>query len=86
MREKADFELDKLIGGIIEKVDYSEWETPFVIMPKSDRSVRLCADFKVTVNNQLQDLRHPIRKIKNIFNRSHGASYFCTLDIYKTYI
>ena len=87
LREKVDTELDKLSAeGIIEKVDYSEWGTPLVIIPKSDGSVRLCADYKVTVNNQLHDSRHPIPKIEDIFNRLHGGSYFCTLDIYKAYL
>ena len=87
LKESVDKELDKLeADGIIEKVEHSEWGTPLVVVPKKDGNVRLCADYKVTVNKQLLDARHPIPRIEDIFNKLRDGSYFCTLDIYKAYL
>lgn len=36
--------------GIIEPVEVSDWAKPIVCVPKTDRSVRVCGDYKVSVN------------------------------------
>lgn len=55
MRSKVEAELDKLEkDGIISKVDFSDWASPIVPVLKKDGSVRICGDFKVTVNPVLQ--------------------------------
>ena len=36
--------------GASEKVSYGDWATSVVPVPKSDVSVHVCGDFKVTVN------------------------------------
>ena len=36
--------------GIIEKVEFSEWATPMVHIPKADQAARSCGDYAVTVN------------------------------------
>lgn len=80
-------ELDKLeCQDIIEKVDQSEWGTPIVVIPKPNGSIRICADYKQTVNKQLHDGRYPIPRIEDIFNNLRNGKYFCTLDIHKAYL
>ena len=45
-------ELDRLESmGVIEKVRYSEWAAPILPVVKPDNSVRVCGDYKVTVNS-----------------------------------
>ncbi|XP_054279059.1 uncharacterized protein K02A2.6-like [Macrosteles quadrilineatus] len=87
LREAVENELDKLEKeDIIEKVDQSEWGTRIVVIPKANGSVRICADYKVTVNQQLHDSRYPIPRIEDILNKMRNGNYFCTLDIYKAYL
>ena len=51
MRPQVDKELDRLVNtGILRKVEHSEWAMPIVPIPKKDGTVRLCGDFKVTMN------------------------------------
>ena len=48
-------ELNRLESmGVIEKVPYSEWAAPIVPVVKPDNSIRVCRDYKVTVNSVLE--------------------------------
>ena len=40
--------------GVIKKVATSEWAAPIVTPAKKDGSVRVCGDFQVTINSQLE--------------------------------
>ena len=40
--------------GVIEKVRYSEWAACIVPVVKPDNSIRVCGDYKVTVNSVLE--------------------------------
>jgi hypothetical protein len=54
LREKADKELELMEKtGVIERIEHSDWASPLVVVPKPNGKVRITADFKNTVNNQL---------------------------------
>jgi len=54
-------ELDRLESmGVIEKVRYSEWAATIVPVVKPDNSIRVCRDYKVTVNSVLEVDQHPL--------------------------
>ena len=51
LRAKIEQDLERLERtGTIEPVQYSEWATPIVPVMKSDDTVRVCGDYKLTVN------------------------------------
>ena len=51
LKEKIDVELDHLVKeGIYEPVEYSKWASPTVPVKKADITVRLCGDYKQTIN------------------------------------
>ena len=55
LREPIEQELDNLvIKEVLKKVEHSEWVPPIVPVVKSDGSVRLCGDYKVTCNPHLE--------------------------------
>ncbi|KAK9745984.1 hypothetical protein QE152_g6481 [Popillia japonica] len=55
MREKVEIELDNLVKlGVIKPVDYSPWATPIVPAIKKSGAIRICGDFKITLNPCLE--------------------------------
>ena len=51
LREKIEHDLERLEkAGTIEPVQYSEWATPVVPVMKHDGTVRVCGDYKLTLN------------------------------------
>ena len=51
LKEKIEKELEQLLKqGVIEKIHFSEWAVPIVPVMKTDGSVRICGDYKMTVN------------------------------------
>ncbi|KAJ8894331.1 hypothetical protein PR048_006953 [Dryococelus australis] len=70
LMKKVDTELDTLEAeGVLTKAETSDLGSPLVLIPKADGGVRLCIDYKVGVNEQLQDAHYPIRKIDDILNK-----------------
>jgi hypothetical protein len=85
--DRVDKEIDRLeADGILKRVEYASWGTPIVPIVKNDDTIRLCADYKVTLNQYLHDDKYPIPKIEDLFARMHGGTYFCTLDVDKAYL
>ena len=64
-----------------EKVTYSEWATPLVPVVKSDNSIRICGDYKVTVNPQLQVAQHPLPRPDDMFAKMGGCQVFSKIDL-----
>lgn len=68
MREKVETELDRLIKDrIIEPVKFSEWAAPVVPVLKPDGSVRLCGDYRVTINRESSLEQYPIPRMEDMF-------------------
>ncbi|XP_045448702.1 uncharacterized protein K02A2.6-like [Melitaea cinxia] len=86
LRPRVDAELDGMLrAGVIEPVDTSDWATPLVIVHKPDGSLRLCADYKVTLNKMLHVDRYPVPKVDDLFSRLRGSKYFTKLDLSQAY-
>ena len=60
LKPKVEEEIENLENmGILQKVETSEWATPIVAVPKKNGKVRICGDFKVTINPQLNVDQYP---------------------------
>ena len=86
MREKVENELSRLVSeGTLEPVDYTEWAAPIVAVVKSDRkSVRICGDFRMTVNPVSKLNRYPIPKV-DLFATLEGGKTFTKIDLSQAY-
>ena len=63
MKEKTEDELQRLQDdGIIEPVTFSKWAAPIVPVRKGT-GVRICGDYKVTVNQAIVEDKYPLPKV-----------------------
>ena len=87
LREQFDQELDRLEReGIIEPVQFADWAAPVVPVLKQDKkSLRLCGDFKLTVNRASKLDKYPIPKIKDLFAQLAGGQSFSKLNMSQAY-
>ena len=86
LREKVEQELARLQQqGIIEPVPFSDWATPIVPVVKRDGSVRICGDYKVTVNQVAKLDKYPIPRIEDLFASLSGGQKFSKLDLSHAY-
>ena len=77
LRSAVSDELDRLEAeGVLKKVEHSKWATPIVAVPKSNGRVRLCGDFKCTVNPQLNIPQNPLPKVEDVLASLGGGVSF----------
>lgn len=87
LREKVDAELERLENQkIIEKIKNSSWAAPLVLVEKKDGSIRLCGNFKVTVNPFLNMEVYPLPVIDDLLVRLSGHQYYCSIDLAGAYL
>ncbi|XP_033100805.1 uncharacterized protein K02A2.6-like [Anneissia japonica] len=87
LRPAGEKELDRLENeGIITPIKFSEWSTPIVPIVKPDKSIRLCRDYKVTVNQAIKPDKHPMPKIEDVFATLAGGEKFSKLDLKNAYV
>ena len=86
LRAKVDKELERLDeAGVIWPVQFSEWAAPIVPVLKRDGSVRICGDYKVTVNQAAKPDSYPLPKIDDMFTAFTGGKVFTKLDLAHAY-
>ncbi|KAI7796507.1 hypothetical protein IRJ41_023564, partial [Triplophysa rosa] len=73
MKAKVEIEIERLLRErIIEPVKHSEWAAPVVPVLKSDNTVRLCGDYKLTVNRVSKLEQYPIPRKFTKLDMSHA--------------
>ena len=61
---------------MLKKVDHSDWAAPIVPVPKKDGKVRVCGDYKVTVNQCLDVDQYPLPRPDDLFAMlANGKTY-----------
>ena len=87
IREKVEAELERMAAtSVIKTVCFSEWASPIVPVLKRNGQVRICGDFKQTVNPVLQIDKYPIPNIEDLYSKVSGGRYFTRLDLSEAYL
>ena len=89
IRGKVEKKLGEMVSsGILEKVDDSPWGTPVVPVKKSKGDVddiRICGDYKSTLNPAISTRQYPIPSVEECFNTVTGGTWFSVVDIKQAY-
>ena len=87
MRSKVEEELAQLQRqGIITPVQFADWAAPIIPVLKADKkTVRICGDFKMTVNQASRLDKYPIPKTEDLFAKMSGGTKFTKLDLSQAY-
>ena len=87
LRSKVDEELDRLQGlGVILPVQFADWAAPIIPVQKGDGKMRLCGDYKVTINTAIKQDKYPIPRIEELFASLAGGKSFSKLDLSHAYL
>ncbi|GFX95887.1 uncharacterized protein K02A2.6 [Trichonephila clavipes] len=87
LKERIETELNRLVAeDIIEPVTYSDWATPIVPVIKQNGNLRICGDYKVTINPRLKIEQYPLPRIEDIFAELSGAEFFTKIDLSEAYL
>lgn len=86
LREAVEKELNKLQAqGILTRIEYADWATPIVPVKKSDGSLRICGDYKATVNRAIKSHAHKVPSINDLLSRVDGGVLFAKMDMSQAY-
>ena len=86
LTEKIAEELKRLERiSVLEKVEFSDWAMPIVPVLKPDCTVRICGDYKVTINPALDVPEYPMPTAEELFTQLNGGQSFSKLDLSSAY-
>ena len=87
LKAKVEVELEEWVKqGILIKVDYSAWATPIVPVKKSNNKIRICGDYKISLNPNLMIDEHPLPTIEELFADMAGGDKFSKIDLTQAYL
>jgi hypothetical protein len=76
MKKKVEDDLERLqVTNIITPIQISRWTAQIILVMKSDRTVRTCGDYKLTIN------RASKLDVQDLFAMLAGGKMFSKLDL-----
>ena len=85
--DRVKAELDRNIQlGILERVDFSQWATPIVPIIKPTGAIRICGDYKVTINKGMNIPQYPIPSVDELMDKLAGGEKFSKIDLSDAYL
>ena len=86
LKEPIEKDLDRLEQiGVVQKVKYSDWAAPIVPVAKADGSVRICGDYRMTINPEFKVDQYPVPTTEDLFASLAGGKTFTKLDLSQAY-
>ena len=86
LKRKVEAELDRLEQqGIIKKVKRSSWAAPVIVVPKIDKLIHICGDYKVSINPHVRTEGYPLPTVQDLFSAVSDGTLFSKLDLQHAY-
>lgn len=86
IKDRVEKEIDRLQNeGVLRPTSYSEWATPVVPIVKKSGEIRLCGDYRSTVNEATESDTYPMPTASEVFATVAGGKYYTTLDLDRAY-
>ena len=87
LQPKVEAALKKFeADGVIKPVQFSQWAAPIVPVVKSDGSVCICGDYKVTLNCVAKTDTYTLPKIEDPFASLSGGKFFSKMYLASAYL
>ena len=85
LKQQVEDELNSMVkDGILKPLKHSPWGTPVVPVVQGEK-LRVCGDYKSTLNKVLETKHHPLPTVEECFNEVRGGKKFSKIDIKKAY-
>ena len=86
IRDKLEETLRTQVAeGELIPVERSEWAAPIVVVHKRDGGLRVCGDFKVTINPVICPLVYPLPTPEEMFSALANGESYSKLDLSRAY-
>ena len=86
VKQKVQNEIDRLVDlGVLQKINYSDWEDPIVVVNKPNGKVRLSGDFKA-INRCINVVQHSIPTLDVLLEKLQGGQFYSKIDLADTYL
>lgn len=86
LKGKIEQELERLEhAGVIEPVQFADWAAPIVPVVKTDGTIRICGDYKVTINRAAKVDTYPLPRIDDLLASLGQGKSFTKLDLAHAY-
>lgn len=86
LKERVEHELLKMVqSGILRKVSFRNWASPIVVVPKKNSEIRICMDFKKTLNQVLNTDHCVLPLPEEIYSSLSGQRFFTVIDLKGAY-
>ena len=82
LNEGIGKKLERLVkDNISEPIQYSKWAAPIVPVLKDDSTVRICGDYKQTINQASLCDKYTVPKTKHLFAKQNSGEKCSKLDL-----
>ena len=86
LQAKVKAEIERLVKeDVLEPVEYSEWATPIVPVVKPSGKIRICGDYRMTVNKYTKQQHYPIPRTEYLIAKMAGGKIFSKIDMSEAY-
>lgn len=77
---------DMMNRNIIKRVNFSDWASQIVVADKKNGDIRVCCNYKRTLNPNLENHDYPIPRVDDIIFTLNGYKFFSLIDLSGAYL